>query len=180
MVLYISPLDQSRETTQELHSGARALPPGSILLGVLKSVESELAKRELLGLKGENSTPLWFLAETERNIFLWRNGKSLDDQRDFSFWVDVPALIAKRREQLKKPVGFNPFINPLGGSLPMDPRSVDDEVEYLDTLEDLSGTVLRQAEALSHASESVRIELSDGVDGRTPVVLPTGAKDTAP
>jgi hypothetical protein len=172
MVLYISALDHSRNTTQELHSDAQALPKGSVLLGVLKSVESELTKRELLGLKRHNAIPLWFLAETERNIFLWRNGKSLDDQRDYTFWIDVGALITKRREQLKKPHGFNPFINPLGGSLPMDARSIEEEVEYLETFEDLSETILRQAEALSHASETIRIELSHGIDTRTAVVLP--------
>jgi hypothetical protein len=172
MVLYISALDHSRNTTQDLHSCVRELPTGSVLLGVLKSIEAELNKRDLLGLKGRNSIPVWFLAETERNIFLWRNGKSLDDQRDYTFWIDVPALIAKRRAQLTKPQGFNPFINPLGGSLPMDPRSIDEESEYLDTFEDLSGTILRQAEALSHASETVRLELCHGIDTRIPVVLP--------
>jgi hypothetical protein len=180
MVLYISALDHSRNATQELHSDVRVLPEGSVLLGVLKSVESELTSRDLLGLQGHNSIPWWFLAETERNIFLWRNGKSLDDHRDYTFWIDVPALIAKRREQLGKPHGFNPFINPLGGSHPMSERSVDEEMEYLDTFEDLSATILRHAEALSHASETVRIELSGGTDTRTPVVLPGEPKATGP
>ena len=101
--------------TQLLQSGAHILPKGCVLLGVLKSIENELRKREMLGISGQPTTPLWFLAETERNIFLWRSGKSLDDQRNYSFWINVPALIKKRRHQLKKPQGLNPFTNPLWG-----------------------------------------------------------------
>jgi hypothetical protein len=62
----------------------------------------------------------------------------------------------------------------------MSERSVDEEMEYLDTFEDLSATILRHAEALSHASETVRIELSGGTDTRTPVVLPGEPKATGP
>jgi hypothetical protein len=69
----------------------------------------------MIGGGGEAVTPLWFLAETERNIFLWRQGKSLDDVEDYEFWVDIPSLITKRRVQLESPQGLNPFTNPNWG-----------------------------------------------------------------
>ena len=86
------PKHVSPSGTHTLQAAGQKLPKGCVLLGVLKSVENELRKRDLLGSEGEPTTPLWFLAETERNIYLWRSGKSIDDQRDFSFWVDIPAL----------------------------------------------------------------------------------------
>ncbi len=145
-----------------------------MLLGVLKSVENELRKRELLATEGQPATPLWFLAETERNIYLWRNGKSIDDQRDFSFWVDIPALIAKRREQLKRSQALNPFTNPLWGISQFDDKLTQQERDYLDSFEDLVASVLRHAEALSVASETIRSEIAKGIEPRLPIVLPAG------
>jgi hypothetical protein len=163
---------------QEVHSARRALPknttipPGSVLLGVLRSIERELNRREMIGFKKGHITPLWFLAETERNIFLWRNGRSLDDHRDFTFWVNIPGLITKRRYQLDHPESGNPFINPLWGHAPLDETLLDDERDYLDTLEELSASIFRQAEALSLASEAVRQELEQNAPARAVVVLP--------
>jgi hypothetical protein len=140
-----------------LHTNSHKIPHGAVLLGVLKSVESELRRRELLGLSPSSASPLWFLAETERNVFLWRNGRSLDDSRDYSFWIDVPALI----------------VNPLWGSAPLDSNLIRTEFDYLETVEDLVTTVFKQAEALSHASESIRKELErEDVAPRIAVVLP--------
>lgn len=159
--------------TQDLRTAPARIPEHALLLGVLKAVESELTRRDFMGLRRYGATPLWFLAETERNVYLWRNGKGLDDQRNYTFWIDVPALIGKRRAQLeRRSSGFNPFINPLGGNLPLDERTLEVERDYLDVLEDLCVTVFRQAEALSHASETVRRELSAEAEERTTVVLP--------
>jgi hypothetical protein len=166
-------LKENTQATQKLHTDSHKIPHGAVLLGVLKSVESELRRRELLGLSPSSASPLWFLAETERNVFLWRSGRSLDDSRYYSFWVDVPALITKRREQLSKPGGLNPFINPLWGSAPLDSNLIRTEFDYLETVEDLVTTVFKQAEALSHASESIRKELErEDVAPRIAVVLP--------
>jgi hypothetical protein len=148
-----------------------------VLLGVLKSIENELRRRELLGIEAAPACPLWFLAETERNVFLWRNGKSLDDVREFSFWIDLPALISKRRSQLAKPGGLNPFINPLWGSAPLDSDLLRHEFEYLEALEDLITTVFKQAEALSHASELIRKDLEqESASQRAAVILPAYAE----
>lgn len=148
-------------------------PDGSILLGVLKSVETELRKRDLLGVPHESATPLWFLAETERNVFLWRNGKSIDDHRDFTFWVDVKALVTKRREQLHRNKGFNPFIHSMWSTLPEDTHAIAREHDYLDTIEELATSVFKHAEALSLASESIRLELAPDSKERVEIILPT-------
>jgi hypothetical protein len=161
-----------------LRTSPARIPEHALLLGVLKAVESELTRRDFMGLRQYGATPLWFLAETERNVYLWRNGKGLDDQRNYTFWIDVPALIEKRRAQLgrQRGGGFNPFINPLGGNLPLDERALEVERDYLDVLEDLCVTIFRQAEALSHASETVRRELTTEAERRTTVVLPNPAQ----
>lgn len=158
-----------------MYKNGQEAPSGAILLGVLKSIESELRKRNLLGIVADTATPLWFLAETERNVFLWRNGKSIDDHKQYSFWINVHELVAKRREQLKRAKGFNPFINSLVSSAPTDSAGVAHEQNYLDCVEELTDTVFRHAEALSHASESVRLELIPNAHERHVVVLPIAA-----
>lgn len=141
--------------------------PGCVLLGMLKAVEVELTKRELLDAPSMQATPLWFIAETERNVFLWRDGKSIGDHSSYSFWIDIKALINKRRLHLSRSKGFNPFIN-------LSPRSggVDCEHRYLDAIEELSGTIFRHAEILSHASEKIREGLIPGLPTRNAIVLP--------
>jgi hypothetical protein len=141
--------------------------PGCVLLGILKAVEVELAKRELLGALSAQATPLWFIAETERNVFLWRNKKSIGDHSAFSFWIDVKALVSKRRSQLSRSKGFNPFIN-------LSPRSggLDCEHRYLDAIEELSDTIFRHAEIISDTSEHLRKEISPDCPERSAVVLP--------
>jgi hypothetical protein len=134
---------------------------------VLKAVEVDLSKRELLGALANHSTPLWFIAETERNVFLWRNGKSIGDQSAFSFWIDIKELIRKRRSHLCRSTGFNPFVNLSPGS-----GGIDCEHSYLDALEELSTTIFKHAEVLSQASESIRAEIAPGLPTRTAVVLP--------
>lgn len=140
---------------------------GCVLLGVLKAVEQELSKRELLGSYSTHVTPLWFLAETERNVFLWRSGKSIRDYHLFSFWIDLRALIHKRREQLSRSAGFNPFVQ-VSTSF----GETDAELRYLDLIEELTDTIFRHAETLSHASECIRTELAPTAPIRTRILLP--------
>lgn len=171
-------------TTQNVrsapHKNVHPSGSGIILLGILKSVEQELRTRELVGDPAQEATPLWFIAETERNVYLWRNGRSIDDRAEYTFWVNIPALIAKRREQLRRSKGFNPFITSmtnLGGN---ESQGVYAEHHYLDSLEDLAGSIFKHAEALSHASESVRLELAPSTAPRATVTLPISPLGQAP
>jgi len=145
---------------------------GIVLLGILKSVEQELLTREFVGDARLEATPLWFIAETERNVFLWRSGKSLDDRSRFIFWVDIRALIVKRRLQLQRSSGFNPFINSTTGGGANDEQGTQFERQYLDHVEEMIDTIFSHAETLSHASESIRLELSPDSASRVAVTLP--------
>lgn len=169
--------ENTPESAQELHGHVQNSSAGPVLLGILKSIENELRKRELITSYPTPPTPLWFLAETERNIFLWRSNQSLDDAKLYSFWVDIQSLINKRRDQLARPQEANPFINPLWGSGPIDPTLVEHEHDYLDALEDLIPTVFKRGESLSRASETLRLEI-DPCSSRTAIILPT--KTSAP
>lgn len=171
MSLETPPPEQPAESVQELRSHGTNLSTGLVLLGILKSIENELRRRELIAKTGSPPTPLWFLAETERNIFLWRNSRSLDDARLYSFWIDIASLIEKRREQLETPQDHNPFINPLWGTAPLDASLVQNETDYLDDLEDLLPTVFRRAESLSRVSEALRQEMAPEIE-REDVVIP--------
>ena len=150
---------------------------GAVLLGILKSVEQELRLRELVGDPSQEATPLWFIAETERNVYLWRSGKSIDDCGLYTFWIDIKALIEKRRQQLRRSRGFNPFIHATTTSGPHNPQGVEAEQHYLDCLEELASSIFKHAEALSHASESIRLELSPCSVQRTIVTLPMAPPD---
>ncbi len=156
---------------QEVHTPVckndQNLPTGAILLGVLKAIEKELARRGLLEPAVNQAMPLWFLAETERNVFLWRHGRSIDHCREYSFWVDVPELIKKRRKHLSRCRGFNPFVC---GS-PSE-NGAQHELRYLDQIEDMTDSILSKAALVSRASESLRQELEPALGLCTLVVLP--------
>jgi hypothetical protein len=154
------------------HKNVQSADSGIILLGILKSVEQELRGRQLIGDPSQDATPLWFIAETERNVYLWRNGKSIDERSQYTFWIDIRALIEKRREQLRRSRGFNPFINSMSTVGTNSSLGVQAENQYLDCLEDLASSVFRHAEVLSHASESVREELFPSCPLRAAVTLP--------
>lgn len=172
MILETNPLERPTQSAHELQGDAPNLSTGCVLLGILKSIENELRKREHLWSTGTPPTPLWFIAETERNIFLWRTNQSLDDARKYSFWVDIRGLINKRRKQLSCPQDSNPFTNPLWGSGTMDPSLVERERDYLDALEDLIPNAFRKAETLSRASETLRLEI-DPEAVRAAIIIPT-------
>jgi hypothetical protein len=158
------------------HGIVQTVPAGAVLLRVLKTVENELRRRKMVGNGHETVTPIWFLAETERNIFLWRQGKSLDEMDDFEFWIDLPKLLSKRRAQLENPQGLNPFTNPHWGNSPLDTRTVQQERDYLDDIEDLAECIIPHAEALSRASLAVQAELSKGESEALKVLLPVAFK----
>lgn len=167
--------ENSLNSAQIIHNRPRKdvyhPPVGSVLLGVLKSVEQELSSRELLGIAQAHATPLWFLAETERNIYLWRQGYSIEDQHLFSFWIDIRALIAKRKSQLHKTKGSNPFI---AFGNPNTVTASAQEAEYLEIFEELSSTIIHYAEAVSRASRDIIKDLYTSQEVERIVVLPSG------
>ena len=100
-----------------------APPKGAILADVLKTLEVQFQRRGMLPSGTESGPgmafhPLWFVAETERNVFLWRQGCSLIQQDEFEFWIDIEALISKRLNQLDSADPENPFLNPLLDTTP--------------------------------------------------------------
>jgi hypothetical protein len=147
-------LFRSRFDTQKLNTYVQKLPSNSILLGVLKSLESEFQRR---GLTQRTGHPLWFLAETERNVFLWRNGYSLENVKDFEFWIEPEKLINKRLLQLENPGIGNPFVNTGYASESSNPDVLQQEVDYLEDLSSRLVKIIEHAHALSIAgSETLR------------------------
>lgn len=162
---------KSNAATQQVRTRVRKndqpLPEHAILLGVLKAIEKELQRRKLLGRSADQAMPLWFLAETERNIYLWRSGRSIDDCHEFSFWVDVPELIDKRRKHLSRCRGYNPFVC----SSPSE-SGTEHELRYLDQVEDLADSVFEKAALVSQASEPLLHEMQPERAYCTSIVLP--------
>ncbi|NDC39032.1 MAG: hypothetical protein EBZ48_13445, partial [Proteobacteria bacterium] len=107
------------------------LPSSAILIDALKPLENTLIQRGLAGEGGAPNHPLWFLAETERNVFLWRHGLSLADQGRFEFWVDVPGLIERRCRQVSSAIEEPGFGNPFIGEGERTSASMTAEVSYL-------------------------------------------------
>ena len=168
------------QVVQSLHSSVQkerkkqeeALPTGAVHLAMVRVLETKLEKRNLIEEKPELLNPLWFLAETERNVFLWRNGYSLDQQDQFEFWIDLPALIEKRLKQLSSFDSENPFMNPLWGLSIADKDTVHKEERYLRSLLDLVEKIKAHLEALSVAAAQVSREISPSVNEKEIVVLP--------
>lgn len=148
------------------------LPDGAVLTTVLKTIEIQLQKRGLLPITPLDAfNPVWFLAETERNIFLWRKGLSLDTAKDFEFWVDIPSLLSKRLRQLESGVDENPFINPLWGTGIHDEQSKQREINYIQSFKELLSKIHAHAHALSQVGALLEEELL-GESAAKKVVLP--------
>jgi len=146
----------------------------AVLADILKTLEQELQSRGLLPTPDLDSFhPLWFLAETERNIFLWRNGFSLIQQDEFEFWVDLEALIQKRLAQLTQPDTANPFINPLWELSSSDADLIEREKEYLAHFIDALRKITAHAEALSKVASLIKEQVEPR--GRRKVILPNKA-----
>ncbi len=129
------------------------LPPGAVLASFVRTLETRLIARGLLSTPRGEFHPLWFLVETERNVFLWRNGLSLENAEEFEFWVDPAALVEKRLLHLDAGSTENPFINSLWGiACGAAPLSAQEEREYLTNLLENMAKVAPHAHALSHVS----------------------------
>ena len=139
-----------------------------VVASLLKTTELELNRRGLLPTPDPDLFhPFWFLVETERNIFLWRRGLSLDSAEAFEFWVNVEQLVTKRLRQLDCP-SENPFTNPLWELGLRDQAATRDEREYLLKFQDLMRAIEMHAAALSKVGEI----LSKDTEARKMVVLP--------
>lgn len=161
-----------RSNVQKRTKSAQKIPQGVVLLHVLKTLETEMGRKGLLGEDSRSPNPLWFLAETERNVFLWRRGCSLSEENEFEFWVDIPALIKKRLTQLSQYDTGNPFMNPDWGAEIPATKSAAKEERYLNSLFALLTEVRLHLEALSLLGSSVARELIPGFTEREVVVLP--------
>ena len=115
--------------------------------------------------------PLWFAAETERNVFLWRSGCSLIQEDEFEFWIDVPRLIAKRSRQLENSNPANPFTNPYWSIASEDTRTLREEVSYLEKF----SSVMLEIDTLATALCSITARLEKMLapaESRPRVILP--------
>lgn len=148
------------------------IPVASARLDVLKGTEQELQKRQMLPPFGSSFFPLWFAAETERNLLLWRNGLSLAASEEFEVWVDVPRLIQKRRTLChadEHSSGPNLLGNIWGH------RPVDSEIEYLAAFEELWNAMTIHCHCLSRVSSELEILSPEGQE-RKKILIPSSIK----
>ena len=167
--------DKLSKNVQPCPDSAQAIPPEAVLAGILKTLEEQLQSKGLVHeIEHGTFNPLWFLAETEKNIFLWRHGRSLVEQDEFEFWIDVEALIKKRLHQLETMDPDNPFMNPLWEiSLP-DPDIKRREKEYLNSFLESFRRIHSHANALSQVASQLDKEYRKELE-RELVVLPAGS-----
>lgn len=103
----------------------RAIP-----IDILKTFEVRLQQKRILDPNHLSFGSIWFLAETEKNICLWRRGCSIAEEQRFNFYVNVPALVRKRISQLDSETVDSPFVNPLWGLVPPSTELLQLEKEY--------------------------------------------------
>ena len=153
------------------------LPRTALLYELLQPLERELSKRKMVRALPLSLNPLWFFAETERNIYLWRRGLSLSQATLLEFWVDISGLSIKRRQQLERIDSENPFLNPLWG---MEQESSDFaalERAYLDDLEAALKVIGPHAHALSLAGSMLNEERHGSAPLRALIPLLTMTKE---
>jgi hypothetical protein len=146
---------------------------GTILLDVLKTLETQIRTRNLLhGVHSFPFHPLWFQAENERNVFLWREGFSIIQKDEFEFWVDVPALIKKRQRALQDATFNHPLSNAQWPSMSNASQAIELETTYLKELGSLFDALAAQATALCEASSRVIQELCGHEPRKRVVIIP--------
>jgi hypothetical protein len=156
------------------HNLVQKVPQGALLLSMLKTLESQFQRKGFLRKSSRDSFyPLWFLAETERNVFLWRGGYSLNRQHEFEFWVDIDALISKRLDQLESAASNAQHITSGWGIAVLDRDLAIRERDYLITLAGLIGKIQAHASALSHVGLILEKEIAPSGIKRARVVLPS-------
>lgn len=154
------------------------VPQGCLLLDILKTMELQFQRKGYLPEATSGSFhPLWFVATSERNNFLWRNGYSLNEVNTFEFWVDPEALANKRMYQLELlSEGFS-FANPTWGLACPSGENIKKELDYLQTFLSVTAKIQRHVYALSRAGLLLQAEINPEDDPREIVVLPL-VKDT--
>lgn len=158
---------------QKISESAQKPPADAVTIDVLKMMELHLQRRGLIPESvGSAFRYLWFVAETERNVFLWRNGLSISDAARFEFWIDVAQLIEKRIVQLERKQEDNPFINPLWGSAEPNPESSEKERHYLEIFLEIYNRSAKQAHALCAMSKIISQELDRHREELVPVLIP--------
>ncbi len=144
-----------------------------VLADTLRTLEEAFSAKGLLDREPQDIfQPLWYLVETERNVFLWKRGCSIIQQDDFEFWVDIPALIQKRRRQLENADAHNPFVNSLWGIGTDTVESASRELNYLEEFLSLLADIQEHLCALCEATSQVQSTLN-GPPARERVVLPS-------
>lgn len=140
------------------------LPKSGVEVSCLKKYEETLLQKSLITKQfAATHGPLWFLGETEINIFLWRNSLSIAHRDCFEFWIDPIKLMEKRLLQLENVESDNPFQQ---DSFLFGPRdSINKmEIEYLNQL----ATHLKPS--LSHLHALTKVA-KIATESKTPVVL---------
>lgn len=164
--------EKADKNVQHHDSDVLKMPRGTVLLSVLKTLENQLQARKIIQETcSATFNPIWFLAETERNIFLWRRGCSLVQADDFEFWVNIPALLEKRNSQLRSFEKSNPFLNPFWGMEVQDEAIAEQESEYLESLTEALSQIENHARALSQVGSLLAQEIG-GEPQKEVVILP--------
>jgi hypothetical protein len=147
----------------------------ALLLDILKTLEASLQQRGHLKFYKELGIhPLWFIAENERNIYLWRHGYSLSDLSKFEFWVDIENIAIKRIRQLKLTQdGFTQLSPAWGLGLPSE-HDIQAEIDYLNSFLDITAKIEKHIYALSKAGFLLLNELNPINEENTKVLLPSG------
>ncbi len=149
---------------------ARAIP-----IENFRSFEEKLQSRGLICSSSLSYGSLWFLIETEKNVFLWRRGLSLSAESEFRFYVDVRALVTKRLQQIRDSKKFGadtPFINPLWSISPPNEDALEFECRYLTTLESIWTKVEEHMLALKLIAELIEAQTKENqaIDRETVVL----------
>ncbi len=157
---------------QSVHVPEQSLPRNAVQLSVLKPLEELLRSRGLLPAPiAHRVHPLWFLAETARNVFLWRAGLSLLDQDRFDFWVDPTALAKQQIERIARATEASPFDTPRWGLEDAACAPQRDQERYFNTFLELLHRVEDHAHALGRIAGLVCKEMGQE-DARIRVLLP--------
>ena len=160
-------LTQRQFENVPLYSNEQPPPKEYVLDEVLKVVENQLVKRGLVpNPRDIGAYPLWFIAETERNVFLWRHGFSLDDRSQFEFWISPVKLIEKRLKHLSKTCPENPFLHQGSPEL----RTLEEQ--YLEQLLLVEEQIGLHAHALSLVASELQQQCA-GAPNQRKVLLPS-------
>ena len=132
-----------------------SMPMDAIKVHILKALENQLVKRGVLPVSGNTVTPLWFCAETEERLYMWRTGTSIANKHRFSFWVRPPNLIEKRsshlrrlREDEQEQFSLSCLSPPLG-------KCLEAEELYLNCLSETIKPLLSHSHALSKVETTI-------------------------